>query len=608
MTGKGADALDIQSELSMPGVKLLVVEFYATWCKPCMEAVPKWQELHSKYRKSGLRFIVVSAEEDGTCSEPPNWSPDKTVCDGDESIRKRLGVRKLPQSFLYSWEGNIAMTSHEVSPVGEAIQRYFKDTHLKMLVDQVEVIGDKCAVSGNPDWYRELVSARIREASKFDLVGWSAVFIPPSTSATCDPVFPPNSVLRIKLDGDCNGNRSVTLKIEKDGCQLAAASEPFFGTGLNEDRGSMEKAAGRAVWNLLSQIVGGKLKKPKLVGAGADDEDWFLKGGEQVVVKFEPRPANALVLIDGFAKCKTTPCSISVPKGIHEVSLQLEEYLPETRRITFERDETIDWDLRPNFGWLAVSTKDGAIELLVDGKKPTSVTGGRLKVPPGPHELAFVSPCHHEHRESVVIRRGEEVRVDAELKRKEGGLDISAVDEKGNVLRADIFIDGTKLGTTPDRLKVSVCARDLEVKHGGAKFTKKLEIMEKTVENIVARLNISNEPVYLASPGWIAGATLTAGGAAIMVIGGVFTYTENTWTDAFKKASTNDKMTQSRDNAKLYNGLAISSYVIGSIAIVSGIITWATSPRYVEVKKTGVVGLTPVITPEFIGAGAAGVW
>jgi len=28
-----AETLDIQQELSQPGVKLLVVEFYATWCK-----------------------------------------------------------------------------------------------------------------------------------------------------------------------------------------------------------------------------------------------------------------------------------------------------------------------------------------------------------------------------------------------------------------------------------------------------------------------------------------------------------------------------------------------------------------------------------------------
>jgi thiol-disulfide isomerase/thioredoxin len=34
-------SLDIEAELSRPGVKLVVVEFFATWCEPCMAAVPQ---------------------------------------------------------------------------------------------------------------------------------------------------------------------------------------------------------------------------------------------------------------------------------------------------------------------------------------------------------------------------------------------------------------------------------------------------------------------------------------------------------------------------------------------------------------------------------------
>ena len=34
-------SLNIEAELARPGVKLVVVEFFATWCEPCMAVVPE---------------------------------------------------------------------------------------------------------------------------------------------------------------------------------------------------------------------------------------------------------------------------------------------------------------------------------------------------------------------------------------------------------------------------------------------------------------------------------------------------------------------------------------------------------------------------------------
>jgi len=39
------EELDIRGWLAQPGTRLVAVEFYATWCKPCMKAVPKWKAL-----------------------------------------------------------------------------------------------------------------------------------------------------------------------------------------------------------------------------------------------------------------------------------------------------------------------------------------------------------------------------------------------------------------------------------------------------------------------------------------------------------------------------------------------------------------------------------
>ena len=80
---QGGDGLDVKAWLSRPGVKLLAVEFYATWCKPCMKAVPRWKRLHDEYRERGLRLVVVSVQDpNGTCVNP-GWTPDDVICDDE---------------------------------------------------------------------------------------------------------------------------------------------------------------------------------------------------------------------------------------------------------------------------------------------------------------------------------------------------------------------------------------------------------------------------------------------------------------------------------------------------------------------------------------------
>lgn len=40
----------------------LIVNFWATFCKPCMEEIPHFQKMQSKYEKEGLRMVFVSLD------------------------------------------------------------------------------------------------------------------------------------------------------------------------------------------------------------------------------------------------------------------------------------------------------------------------------------------------------------------------------------------------------------------------------------------------------------------------------------------------------------------------------------------------------------------
>ena len=123
-----AASLDVRSWLERPGVKLLAVEFYATWCKPCMEAVPRWKALHEKYRSQGLRLIVVATQDPEAGCVNPGWNPDDLVCDDEGTIARALGAAdRLPSAYLWSWEGKLLVRRGHVGEVDEAIRHWMDD-------------------------------------------------------------------------------------------------------------------------------------------------------------------------------------------------------------------------------------------------------------------------------------------------------------------------------------------------------------------------------------------------------------------------------------------------------------------------------------------------
>jgi len=162
------DRATIESWLDEPGVKLLAVEFYATWCKPCVEAVPKWRRLQETYRDKGLKFVVISVQDNrGKCARPPKWNPDHIVCDDSGAIADAWGVANLPQAFLWSWQGNLLALRAEVEQVEDAIREYLKDAPRILVAAPVDEDGQPLARHAV---LKKMIASEIAAVSKFDLL------------------------------------------------------------------------------------------------------------------------------------------------------------------------------------------------------------------------------------------------------------------------------------------------------------------------------------------------------------------------------------------------------------------------------------------------------
>lgn len=99
----------------------VLLDFWATWCKPCVEAMPKLEEIHQKYSAQGL--TIVGINEDGPRGQnrirPFLKARNITfpiAIDGDGSVMKRLQVGALPTTILIAPDGEIILRQAGYTP------------------------------------------------------------------------------------------------------------------------------------------------------------------------------------------------------------------------------------------------------------------------------------------------------------------------------------------------------------------------------------------------------------------------------------------------------------------------------------------------------------
>jgi cytochrome c biogenesis protein CcmG/thiol:disulfide interchange protein DsbE len=91
--------------------KVVLLDFWATWCHGCKTEIPWYMEFQQKYRNKGLSVIGVAMDEDGWKSVKPYIEETKinyTIVVGNEELAKKYGADSLPVTLLIDREGKIA--------------------------------------------------------------------------------------------------------------------------------------------------------------------------------------------------------------------------------------------------------------------------------------------------------------------------------------------------------------------------------------------------------------------------------------------------------------------------------------------------------------------
>jgi peroxiredoxin len=100
----------VLSELLKSGP--VVVDFWATWCKPCLKAFPGLQKTYEQYKDRGLTVVAVSVDGPKTRAGVAPLIKSKrygfeVVLDTDGRVARKYNAMLLPRTVLIDQNGDI---------------------------------------------------------------------------------------------------------------------------------------------------------------------------------------------------------------------------------------------------------------------------------------------------------------------------------------------------------------------------------------------------------------------------------------------------------------------------------------------------------------------
>jgi cytochrome c biogenesis protein CcmG/thiol:disulfide interchange protein DsbE len=104
--------LDQEGELSLSSLrgKAVVVNFWASWCKPCEEEAPLLERAWKRYRSEGLVMVGVDAQDfkgDARRFARKNGMTYPIVRDGPGDTVSDYGVDGFPETFFVNRDGEL---------------------------------------------------------------------------------------------------------------------------------------------------------------------------------------------------------------------------------------------------------------------------------------------------------------------------------------------------------------------------------------------------------------------------------------------------------------------------------------------------------------------
>jgi cytochrome c biogenesis protein CcmG, thiol:disulfide interchange protein DsbE len=94
----------------------VLISFWATWCKPCVEEMAEYTLIYNEYKAKGLEMLAISVDDEKSVAKVKPYVKSKNypftvLLDTNSEVARKYYVRSVPMTFLLNDEGRIIYQS-----------------------------------------------------------------------------------------------------------------------------------------------------------------------------------------------------------------------------------------------------------------------------------------------------------------------------------------------------------------------------------------------------------------------------------------------------------------------------------------------------------------
>lgn len=113
--------------------KVVLIDFWATWCVPCVEEMPELTDLYARYREKGFEIIGVSLDsaadrgklERFVASRRIGWPQHFDGKGRRNTYAVQYGIKSIPTKILLDREGRVVNPRLQIKELAPVLERYF---------------------------------------------------------------------------------------------------------------------------------------------------------------------------------------------------------------------------------------------------------------------------------------------------------------------------------------------------------------------------------------------------------------------------------------------------------------------------------------------------